>query len=250
LARQRVVILAALDVTTVQAWIWVDRQATMAMPAEMAGPDLSVGMRAWPILVLWTVMMVGMMFPASAPMILTYSGIQAQRRRSAARPYEPVSVFTAAYKHIWVAFGALAFGFASGVDALAERSAWLTSNWHRLTGGLIATAGIYQFTPLKDRCLRTCRSPVGFLLEHWSEGWSGALRMGFAHGLYCAGCCWLLFVILVPIGVMNLVAMGIVTAVVFAEKTLPGGEWTARATGLGLLAYGGLLLLFPAAMPG
>jgi predicted metal-binding membrane protein len=74
--------------------------------------------------------------------------------------------------------------------------------------------------------------------------------MGFAHGLYCAGCCWLLFVILVPIGVMNLVAMGIVTAVVFAEKTLPGGEWTARATGLGLLAYGGLLLLFPAAMPG
>jgi predicted metal-binding membrane protein len=73
--------------------------------------------------------------------------------------------------------------------------------------------------------------------------------MGLTHGLYCAGCCWLLFAILVPLGVMNLVAMGAVTAVVFAEKTLPRGAWTARAAGAGLLAYGGLVLLFPAALP-
>lgn len=225
------------------------RQATAGMPVTMSGLGLTDGMRAWPFLVMWTVMMAGMMFPASAPMILAFSGIQA-RRRSAARPYVPVFVFTAAYMLVWVAFGVAALAFAAGVEALADRWDWLMSNWQRIAGGLIVAAGGYQFTPLKDTCLRACRNPVSFLLEHWRDGWSGAFAVGLAHGRYCAGCCWLLFAVLVPIGVMNLVAMGIVTAVVFAEKTLPRGEWSARVTGFGLLAYGGLVLVVPGALPG
>jgi predicted metal-binding membrane protein len=149
-----------------------------------------------------------------------------------------------------VVFGVVALGLAAGMDALAERSHWLTSSWSRIVGGLLIAAGVYQFTSLKGMCLRKCRTPTGFLLEHWRDGWSGAFAMGITRGLYCAGCCWLLFAILVSLGVMNLAVMGTITAVVFAEKTLPLGEWTARAVGAGLMAYGALVLVFPGALPG
>lgn len=249
LARQRNLILASLIAVTLAAWLWVVQQASTGMPTTVSGLGLTMGVGAWAFILMWTVMMVGMMFPASAPMILTFSTIQA-RRRSAARPYVPISVFTASYMLVWVAFGIAALGFAAGVDLLAERSQWLMSNSWQIAGGLLMATGVYQLTPLKDVCLRKCRSPVAFLLEHWRDGWVGAFAMGLRHGLYCAGCCWLLFVILVPLGVMNLVAMGAITVVVFAEKTLPRGERIARIAGAGLMAYGALVLMLPGALPG
>ncbi|MGH7586961.1 MAG: DUF2182 domain-containing protein [Gemmatimonadota bacterium] len=249
LARQRNFILASLIAITVLAWIWVLKQAHVGPPVAMSGLGLTMGMGTWAFIAMWAVMMVGMMFPASAPMILTFSAIQA-RRRSSTRPYVPVSVFTAAYILVWLIFGLLALGFAAGMDVLAERSDWLMSNWWRIAGGLLIAAGVYQLVPLKHICLRKCRSPIGFLLEHWRDGWLGAFTMGLNHGLYCAGCCWLLFVIIVPLGVMNLAAMGAIGVLIFAEKTLPWGDWIARVAGVGLIAYGGLVLVFPGALPG
>ncbi len=248
-ARQRNVILAILLAVASLAWIIVIQQARAPMDTMPGGLGLTMGMSALAFVAMWTVMMVAMMFPASAPMILTFSAIQA-RKRAAARPYVPVSVFTASYVLVWALFGVVAFGFAAGLDWLAERSHLLMTSWPRIAGGLIVAAGVYQLTPLKDTCLSKCRSPVSFLLAHWRDGWSGAFVVGFLHGIYCAGCCWLLFVILVPLGVMNLVAMAAVTIVVFAEKTLPGGERTARAAAAGLIGYGLLVLVLPGALPG
>jgi predicted metal-binding membrane protein len=219
------------------------------MPMSMHGLGLTMGMDAWAFIAMWAVMMVGMMFPASAPMIATFAAIQA-RRRSSQRPYVPVLVFTASYIVVWVAFGVGALALAAGMDALAERSDWVMANWHRIAGGLLVAAGVYQFMPLKDTCLRKCRTPTGFLLEHWRDGWSGAFALGLRHGLYCAGCCWMLFVILVPLGIMNVIAMGAVTTLVFAEKTLPRGGWIGRAAGVGLIVYGGLVLVHRGLLPG
>jgi predicted metal-binding membrane protein len=249
LARQRGAILTSLIAITVLAWIWVARQADGGMPMRMYGLGLTMGMGAWAFMAMWIVMMVGMMLPASAPMILTFAAIQ-ERRRLAQRPYVPVCVFTASYMTVWVAVGFGSLGFAAGMDALAARSDWLMSNWHRIAGGLLVAAGMYQLTPLKNTCLGKCRTPAGFLLEYWRDGWSGAFAMGLRHGLYCAGCCWLLFVILIPLGIMNLIAMGAVTALVFAEKTFPHGEWIGRVAGVALMAYGALVLVRPGSLPG
>jgi len=121
------------------------------------------------------------------------------------------------------------------------------SNWPRIAGALVLAAGLYQFTPFKSVCLNHCRSPIGFLMEHWRDGWFGAFSMGLRHGLYCAGCCWLLFVILVPLGLMNLAAMGVVTVVVFAEKTLPRGDRIATVVGVLLVCLGLIVLTYPGA---
>jgi len=246
LARQRSVILAGLITVTALAWLWVTWQSALPMPMRMSGLGLSMGMGFWPLLLMWTVMMAGMMFPASAPMILTFSAIQARKRRQAS-PYVPASLFTAAYMMVWVAFGVVAVGLAAGLDLLAERSTGLVSVWPRITAALIVAAGIYQFTPFKNICLRRCRSPMAFLMEYWRDGFFGAFLIGIRHGLYCAGCCWLLFVILVPLGLMNLVAMGMVTVLVFAEKTLPRGDRIAACAGVFLVGIGVTMLVYPAA---
>lgn len=249
LARQRNVILASLLAVAAVAWIPIVRQASDESEMTMSGLGLTTGMGAWAFIGMWALMMVGMMFPASAPMILTFATIQA-RRRAAGRPYVPTSLFTMSYVLVWVIFGVLALGLAAGMDTLAERSDWLTANWSRIAGALLAAAGFYQLTRLKHLCLRKCRTPMGFLLEHWRDGRSGAFAMGLNHGLYCAGCCWLLFVVLVALGVMNLAVMAAVAAEVFAEKTLPRSDWIARVAGVGLIAYGAFVLFFPGALPG
>jgi hypothetical protein len=62
---------------------------------------------------------------------------------------------------------------------------------------------------------------MDFIVTSWRDGATSALEMGLLHGAYCLGCCWLLFVILFPLGIMNLGAMAAVTLLIFAEKTLP-----------------------------
>jgi predicted metal-binding membrane protein len=73
--------------------------------------------------------------------------------------------------------------------------------------------------------------------------------MGLRHGAYCMGCCWLLFLILVPVGVMNVAAMVAIALLVLLEKTTP---WSRRVTRLGavvLVGYGVAVSLHPALLP-
>ena len=98
-------------------------------------------------------------------------------------------------------------------------------------------AGLYQLTPFKDVCLSKCRTPISFIMTSWRDGRLGALRMGLLHGAYCLGCCWLLFVVLFPLGIMNIAAMAVLTVLVFAEKTLPWAGWAVRAAAAVLVVY-------------
>jgi predicted metal-binding membrane protein len=67
-------------------------------------------------------------------------------------------------------------------------------SWHRgrryLAGAVILAAALYQLTPMKDAYLGRWRSPLDFVLTHWRDGPSGALRMGVVPGAWCVGCCW------------------------------------------------------------
>ena len=126
---------------------------------------------------------------------------------------------------------------------------WLMENAARLGGVVLLVAGLYQLSPLKDICLSKCRTPLQFILSSWHDGYGGAFRMGLEHGAYCLGCCWLLFVILFPLGLMNLAVMALVTALIFAEKALPIGRQISKLAGVGLIVYGVLVMFLPAALP-
>lgn len=237
----RNLILAALLVLAAAAWallVWQSGQAS-----EMA-MGLTMGMSGALFLATWIVMMVAMMFPTAAPMILTFARVH-ETKRQREQPYVPTWVFVSAYLAVWTLFGVLAYGTALGAERLAEESSWLMDNAGRIGGAILILAGVYQLSPLKNACLTKCRTPLQFILSSWREGYAGSFRMGLQHGTYCLGCCWLFFVILFPLGVMNVAAMAIITSLIFAEKSLPIGQQVGKIASVVLVVYGAVVMLSP-----
>ncbi|HYM15893.1 MAG TPA: DUF2182 domain-containing protein [Dehalococcoidia bacterium] len=243
--RERNLIIGALITLAVAAWALIAWQGSTSNGDAM-GPTM--GLSAPVFLGIWVAMMVAMMFPTAMPMILTFARVQAGRAAQG-RTSVATGTFVAAYLAVWTVCGALAFGAASGGQALADRSMWLMDNAARIGGGVLVVAGLYQLSPLKRTCLSKCRSPMSWILTSWRDGAGGAVRMGVEHGIYCLGCCWLLFAILFPLGLMNVAAMALITVLIFAEKSLPIGRHAGTAAAVGLIAYGALVLVVPAALP-
>ena len=246
LRRERVVIVLALAGVTAIAWLYLffvrDNMADMAMPAMDGMPDMAMPFAAPWVFAMWWVMMLGMMLPSAAPMILMFEAVQ-RRQRERERPYVPTAMFVAGYLVVWGGFSVAATAAQWGLQQGAFLSPLLGLASSTLGGLLFILAAIYQFTPLKHACLRQCRSPFAFVLNHWRDGWDGALRMGAGHGLYCLGCCWVLMALLFAVGVMNLLWVAAIAAFVFAEKLLPGGVWVGRIGGVAMAAFGVSLLV-------
>ena len=245
LRRERNVILAMLLLLAAISWALLIRQSAMMNNQAMG---LTMGMGAALFLAIWVVMMVAMMFPTAAPMILMFARVQKDKRRSG-RAFVPTWVFVSAYLLIWTLFGVLAYVGAVWADMLAQRVPWLMMNAARIGGGMLVLAGLYQLTPLKRSCLAKCRTPLDFILSSWHDGYIGSFRMGLEHGIYCLGCCWLLFVIFFPLGMMNLAVLALITLLIFAEKSLPIGQRIAQLAALALIAYGVLVVILPGALP-
>lgn len=248
LVRERRLILGVLIALAAAAWAVMIWQSSATGAQGAMGMGLTMGM-TWPVfLAVWVAMMAAMMFPAAAPMILMFATISVGKRQRT-QAFVPTWVFVLAYLLVWAAAGLLGYALALGGDALGSRSPWLADHARQVTGALLVVAGLYQLTPLKRACLARCRTPLQFIMTSWRDGYGGALRMGIAHGVYCLGCCWLLFVILFPLGIMNIALMAVLTAVIFAEKVLPVGRLTVGLVAGALLLYG-VLLLFVPGVPG
>jgi predicted metal-binding membrane protein len=176
-------------------------------------------------------MMTAMMLPSALPMITLYAATQRNAGSTVLKAIR-VGMFALMYLGLWALTG-IPIYFASVVLSTVS-SAVLAY----VVAGVLVLAGLFQLSPLKQVCLRHCRTPLGFLFGHWREGWQGGLAMGRAHALYCLGCCWALMVVLVVAGAMGLLWVLLIAAVVAAEKLLPRGEWIARTTGVALMLLG------------
>jgi len=245
LQRERTLILALLLILAAASWVilvWQSRTASGM------GMGLTMGMGAAVFLAIWVVMMIAMMFPTVAPMILVFARVQ-RDRASFGRAFGPTWVFIGAYLLIWTFFGGLSYLGANAASGLAQQVPWIMLNAARIGGGILVLAGIYQLTPLKRVCLAKCRTPLDFILPSWRDGYPGSFRMGLEHGIYCLGCNWLLFVLLFPLGMMNITAMALLTALIFAEKCFPLGLRIAQFAALALIFYGAFVIVVPAALP-
>lgn len=246
--RERNLILGLLLALAAAAWALLAWQAVTMGKQGAMGMGLTMGMGAALFIMLWTVMMVAMMFPSAAPMILMFSSVYAGKRQRQGA-FVPTWVFVAAYLLIWTGFGVLAYPLAMEAEHLAGQSSWLMGNAARIGGAVLVLAGLYQLSPLKRICLVKCRTPLQFILTSWHDGYAGAFRMGLVHGTYCLGCCWLLFVLLFPLGIMNIGVMALLTLLIYAEKAFPIGQQMSLFAGVALIIYGVLILFVPAALP-
>jgi hypothetical protein len=75
-------------------------------------------------------------------------------------------------------------------------------------------------------------------MRRWRDGTSGPVKMGLYHGMYCLGCCWAYFLLMLALGWMNLLWMGLFAGIIFGEKMWSRGIWIARAAGIGLAIVG------------
>ena len=255
LRRDRLIVVSALVVIAALAWadvLW------LAADMDMHGMDMS-GFRMVPagigmmlpasapwsavefalVFVMWAVMMVGMMAPSAAPMILMYARVGRQER-AAGKPLAATGWFASGYFLAWTAFSLA----ATLVQWVLERRALLDENmagasvW--LGAVVLVAAGIYQWTPIKDVCLTQCQSPIGFLMTHggFRSSVAGCLRLGFLHGAYCVGCCWILMALLFVVGIMNVLWIALLALLVLVEKVTPWGRPVARIAGTACIAAG------------
>ncbi len=256
LRRDRQIVLTALVLVTVLTWVYtisgsgtgVNAFEMTFMPGvEDSNSPITIPQSAAPayflvLLTMWWVMMIAMMLPAAAPTILLAAALN---RRSAKDqpPYGSTINFALGYLLAWLFFSILAAAGQLAFESHGLLSAKMQSNRTWLTGGLLLLAGIWQFTPIKQACLRHCRSPVEFLTRRRRPGNTGALVMGLEHGTYCLGCCWFLMVLLFVGGVMSLYWIAGLALFVLVEKLFSRGIWFGRVTGAGLILAGAALLV-------
>lgn len=224
----------------------MEGMAGMAMAGIAADGWSAAGATAF--LAVWTVMMAAMMLPAAAPMIFMFATAQARREQHVAIP---TWIFVAGYMLVWAAAGLLVYVLVQfGSEFAASLDPPQRSKWAPLAlGATLGVAGLYQFTTLKHICLSHCRSPLAFIAQNWRDGRVGALEMGLRHGVYCFGCCWALFAVLVAAGVMSVAWMLLLTLVVFVEKLLPRGRRFEGALGIALVGLGIVVSLGAIEMP-
>ena len=232
-------VTSVLLLVTLASWIWI-----VLMSRDMYGTMR--GASAWMMTddwdfthlsllwAMWTVMMTAMMLPSAAPLVLLYAG--ALRAKGERRASGSIYAIAAGYLLVWALFSVGATLLQRILALTLVLTPMLEPARPIIAAAVLAIAGVYQLTPYKRACLRVCRSPLSYLIEHWRDGTLGALRLGIGHGIYCVGCCWALMLLLFAGGVMNLFAIVALMLWVLAEKFLPYGERTARASGIALLA--------------
>jgi predicted metal-binding membrane protein len=245
--QRRLAALVVLAALAVAAWIAsVQRMDSMSM-----GSRFSVGSLGF-FVVLWVLMMAAMMFPSVWPVVAMHTIVLRRRAAAGARSLERSVAFVAGYLGAWTLFGLLAFGALAvarraGLDTLSDSEV--------ARYGVAPTAlaaAVYQVVPLKRVCLKNCRGPLSFFIEHWRDGVRGALWMGVRNGTYCVGCCWLLMAVLLAVGVMSITWMALISVAIAMEKLAPV-SLARLASGLltvGLVALAVVALAKPSLLPG
>ena len=196
-------------------------------------------------LVAWQVMVVAMMLPSSLPMMRVF-------RVAAARQPRPGAVraaFLGGYLLVWGAFGAAAFVQDIGIHRFVERTPWVETHPWVIAGLALMLAGAFQFSSLKDKCLRECRHPAAFLIQHYRRGVGEGFKLGFRHGLFCLGCCWALMLVMFAAGVAQLWWMAALGALMFYEKTGRHGDRVTPVAGVALLVLAALVFLHRGWLP-
>ena len=241
---QRNLILGLLSALVAAAWaglVWHSHTTTEMTMTHAVG-------YARHFIADWVIMMVAMMLPTALPMIITFHKVQAANRQPR-DAFGSTWVFVAAYLMMWAFAGLAAYVGMEAAEAEIARVALAPTTAAQVGGAIIVVAGIYQLTPLKGVCLSKCREPLDFIVTEWRGGATSALELGMLHGAYCLGCCWLLFVILFPLGIMNVGAMAAITLIILAEKTLPWPRLAPYATAGVLVLYGALVITSPQLLP-
>jgi len=234
----RVFIILSISLLVFLSWYYMFFEMTMNMKAiGLWNEDDLLS-----LFIMWAIMMAGMMLPSATPVILLVDKLNHQRKLRQ-KLYTHSFYFVMGYLLAWILYSALITLVQWGLHTVSLLSPMMISSNDIFSGLLLIIAGLYQWSPLKQKCLQLCRTPLNMLTTQWREGISGAIILGFKHGQYCLGCCWFLMALLFVTGVMNLKWILVLTILVLVEKCLPRGDAMSKYIGCFLIVLG-LIILF------
>lgn len=245
----RITLLIVVGLLTALAWLITYAEARNMGALMQLGVPMSLGMEGWGGIAsfvaftgMWVVMMVAMMLPSSYPTLLLHRTVYRKRTPSARGG---TLIFATSYFLVWAATGTFFYAGYLLLGWLREGSPGVESAVLRAAGVALIVSGLYQWSRLKQACLKHCQNPLHFIMEHWRDGRSGAFRMGAAHGGYCVGCCWGLMVILFVMGIMHLGWMAAIGALILLEKLVPFRKLVSNAIGVVFVVLGVIVALDP-----
>jgi predicted metal-binding membrane protein len=183
----------------------------------------------------WILMTAAMMLPTTLPLFDAFERVSAGRTDQG----RLLALLGLGYMTVWGAFGLLAHPLHAAVlNVVASTPTLAFHSW--LIGAVtIGLAGVFQFSPLKYRCLEKCRTPLSFVIEHWRGQAHArqAFALGAHHGLFCLGCCWALMLLMFAVGTGSLGWMLLLAAVMAIEKNVRWGKRLSAPLGAALLAW-------------
>ena len=228
---------AGLLVIAGLAWL-----ALIALARGMSAMGGTMGLGLVAFIPVWTLMMAAMMLPSVAPVAVLYERTVTDNR------VLRLAAFAAGYIVVWGLAGVPAFAIAALLTSLAMDH---PQTARYIAAGIFLVLGVYQLSPLKDRCLNHCRSPFSLLMHYSSfHGALRDLRAGTHHALYCLGCCWALMLVLVVAGIMNLLVMVVLAAVILVEKYWSRGQAFSRVVAAAAVLLAVAAIWIPALSPG
>ncbi|MGI8524951.1 MAG: DUF2182 domain-containing protein [Pseudolabrys sp.] len=244
-ARPRSAAIASVVGLTALGWLWLGLMNAQGQSTLAALCRAQFGVGEWSgsqfvtVLAMWCAMVLAMMLPSTAPMILTYAEIANTAARKRQRVVSPF-VLTVGYVAVWLGFAAVAasahFGFARGAAGLEPATG------SALSGAVFFGAGLYQFSALKQACLRLCRQPFQFFFVNWATTPHGVFRLGLRQGVYCLGCCWAMMTVMFVAGAMNVLWMAMLGGLMTIEK-MTGARHFSTILGAGLVTVGAGFML-------
>lgn len=187
----------------------------------------------------WLEMVGAMMLPTTVPMMRGFTRVSAR----GPRPFAARAAFLGGYIALWMAFAIAALAAATAIQ-VALGPSWLDTRPYWVLAAMLALAGAFQFSQLKERCLTECRDPMTFLFTHYRRGIRGAFMLGLRHGLSCLGCCWALMLVMCGTGMASLLAMFLLMLVMLAEKVTRWGYRASVPIGVVLLCAAVVVALF------
>ena len=238
--------MSAIEMTKMSGIFSMSSSMEMNMNMGSNNMDMKNGWSismAISMFLMWWLMMIAMMTPSAAPTLLLFHNLKkigSEGKKALSYTY----LFLFGYLIIWAIFSLIAciihkfFDISSITDA-----AMMQLKSVQFSGILLITAGVYQFTPLKNACLEKCRTPIDFLSSNNRKGAKGSFIMGAHHGLFCLGCCWALMALLFVGGVMNLFWITGLALYVLIEKIIIKAGWLDKIMGLILIFFGTSLLI-------
>jgi predicted metal-binding membrane protein len=255
LRHERPVILCGIVAVVVLSWAYLWQGAGMGMtaldmttlslfPHRQTSVEGSMEASWWIVAAMWWVMMIAMMTPSATPLVLLYSKVLERQPQSLAGRYAATSLLMLGYLVMWLAFALVAATLQKMLEPTGLISAMML--WSRsaaLSAGVLAAAGLYQFSGAKRACLTQCRSPVHFLTRYARPGIGAGFMLGMRHGAFCVGCCWLLMALLFVGGIMNLIWIAALMLFVLVEKLMPAGAAFGRVSGALMMAWAVATLL-------